>query len=242
MHRRGDLRREETWDDTDSASDSGRSLCDSFRGTPAAGLCQQGLECKQNTSSLFPPGSDTWGRPWARAHLEDDCFRRRLLLWSMTSSVGCLGGGWRDLLQSLYVSKCSWGRRPGAGKSWSAGAKPPSHYSESDLTKCLGGVRFSSSDINVTHCTTEGETSLTGSDYSSLSPGAPSLRKLWLSAWKTAVPLEFRPVSHDSSGSTVINSNPVQQVDSPQGLKKVPHVWACFINIRSQCYSSSFLK
>lgn len=47
-----------------------------------------------------------------------------------------------------------------------------SHYSESDLTKCLGGVGFSVSDINVTHCTTEGETSLTGSDYSSLSPGA----------------------------------------------------------------------
>ena len=96
-----------------------------FQGTPAAGLCQQGLECKQNTSSLFPPGSDTWGRPWARAHLEDDCFRRLLLLWSMTSSVGCLGGSWRDVLQSLNVSKCSLGHRPEAGQSWSAGAKPP---------------------------------------------------------------------------------------------------------------------
>lgn len=143
--RRGDLRREETWDDVDSASDQGRSLCDSFRGTPAAELCQQGLECKRNASSLFPPGSDTWGRPQARAHLEDDC-----------SGGDCSSGPWLHLsgvwegVGEIYFKACmslsaAGGADQGLGSLEAQAPSHQSHYSKSDLTKRLGGVGFSSS-------------------------------------------------------------------------------------------------
>lgn len=60
------------------------------------------------------------------------------------------------------------------------------------------GLCLEMDDINVTHCTKEGKTSLTRSDYNSLSSGPQSLRKLWLSESKKSVPSEFRLVSHDS--------------------------------------------
>lgn len=181
------------------------SPCDHFCRTPAAPAFVNSTTDTNKTHALTSHRDVTFwtspecGHVWEMWKLTTS--GKTLPLSSVASSVGCPGGAERECRPLKAWPSLSVLGGEGEGREnrepslfWGRCNQMPRGKSGSQI-----GWRLNMNDIHVTHGTAEGKTSLTGSDYSSLSSGPQSLRKFWLSEPKKSVPLEFRLVSHDSS-------------------------------------------
>lgn len=143
------------------------------------------------------------------------------LVCDLICRVSGRGSERRSAFKVWMSSSVAGGVDQGLGSLEAQALSCQSHYSEADLTRTVGESGLSSRPVLKNEWYKCYSLYDWGKDIKHRKRlqffiyWALSLRKLWLSAWKTAVPLEFRPVSHDSSGSSGINSNHIDQVDSP---------------------------
>lgn len=144
--------------------------------TGSTGFCQQDLGSEQNTQS-FPT------RIWHSGPLNVGTGGRKVTILGknfplLDLAVGCAGGFGENVCCEKLTPKPEDRGRENHEPSllWGWFNQMPGGKYGSQIGLCL-----EMDDINVTHCTKEGKTSLTGSDYNSLSSGPQSLRKLWVS-------------------------------------------------------------